>query len=81
MYSLKHLFCVSPSRNKYTSKSTSSWKLFAQKPEPQEVPFSSGSCAAQVGLELISTSLGFFLTFVSSSKVVCCLLEKQEVLL
>ncbi|KAM7127283.1 uncharacterized protein J5F26_004014 [Ciconia maguari] len=34
-------------RNKYTSKGTSSWKLFAQKPEPQEVPFASDSRAAQ----------------------------------
>lgn len=45
---LNHLFCISPSRNKYTSKSSSSWKLLAQKPEPQELPFASGGRAAQV---------------------------------
>ncbi|OPJ74630.1 hypothetical protein AV530_019942 [Patagioenas fasciata monilis] len=35
-------------RNKYMSQGTSSWKLFAHKPEPQEVPFTSDSRAAQV---------------------------------
>ncbi|XP_027535010.1 uncharacterized protein LOC113965585 isoform X3 [Neopelma chrysocephalum] len=39
--------CCAYSRSKYTSKGTSSWKLFARKPEPQEVPFTSNSCAAQ----------------------------------
>lgn len=49
MSPLKHLFCVSPGRNKYGSKGTSSWKLFAQKPEAREVSFTSGERAAQVG--------------------------------